>query len=153
MKNVALVSVVAVALLSGLAGCGHVEQPTAPTAAPPVTSPPPVSTSDAFPPISGPARIFDYSAPVSRVVTSYTPRSRFVLYDDRRFALQYGSLGIEYRGTYRESGSEMTFEWEGWSAAGPWGATGELSGDVLTVRYNLIMQLTDFEDAVYALSR
>jgi hypothetical protein len=45
----------------------------------------------------------------------------------------------------------ITFDWEGWSAAGPWGATGSIRGDSLTVEYNLIMQLTDFEDAVYAL--
>jgi hypothetical protein len=45
----------------------------------------------------------------------------------------------------------ITFDWEGWSAAGPWGATGSIRGDSLTVEFNLIMQLTDFEDAVYAL--
>ena len=27
----------------------------------------------------------------------------------------------------------MTFEWEGWSVAGPWGASGTLKGDALTV--------------------
>jgi hypothetical protein len=37
----------------------------------------------------------------------------------------------------------------GWSSAGPWGAAGTLGGNSLTVRYNLIMQMTDFEDAIY----
>jgi hypothetical protein len=45
----------------------------------------------------------------------------------------------------------ITFEWEGWSVAGPWGATATISDDSLSVEYNLIMQLTDFEDAVYVL--
>jgi hypothetical protein len=31
------------------------------------------------------------------------------------------------------------------------GATGTVKGDSLAVQYNLMMQLTDFEDAVYAL--
>ena len=43
------------------------------------------------------------------------------------------------------------FEWEGWNVAGPWGATGTLKGDSLTVQYNEIMQHTDFEDALYVL--
>jgi len=29
------------------------------------------------------------------------------------------------------------------------GSTGTIRGETLTVQYNLIMQLTDFEDAVY----
>jgi hypothetical protein len=46
----------------------------------------------------------------------------------------------------------VAFGWEGWSPAGPWGATGALTGNTLTIRYNDIMYLTDFEDAVYALA-
>jgi hypothetical protein len=46
----------------------------------------------------------------------------------------------------------ITFEWEGWSVAGPWGATGTITDGVLTVKYNLIMQLSDFEDAAYRLT-
>ena len=49
-----------------------------------------------------------------------------------------------------EANGVITFAWEGWSVAGSWGATGTIRGDRLTVQYNLIMQLTDFEDAVYA---
>ena len=82
-------------------------------------------------------------------VAAYTLTSRFVLYDDGRFALQYEQPVGEYRGTYTASDGVVTFNWEGWSVAGPWGAEATLSGDVLNVRYNLIMQLTDFEDADY----
>ena len=45
----------------------------------------------------------------------------------------------------------LVFQWEGGSTAGSWEATGTLQGNSLTVHYNRIMQLTDFEDAVYAL--
>lgn len=40
----------------------------------------------------------------------------------------------EYRGRYTEANGVITFEWDGWSRAGPWGATGTLNGDSLTVQ-------------------
>jgi len=68
--------------------------------------------------------------------------------------LQFPSLGEPgYRGGYQQVNAAITFEWEGWNIAGPWGATGTLSGDSLSVRYNEVMQWTDFEDAVYVLMR
>jgi hypothetical protein len=83
-------------------------------------------------------------------VSDYTKKSRFVLYDNGAFVLQFPSLGEGgYRGGYADANGVVVFEWEGWSVAGPWGATGTVTGDSLTVRYNQIMQLTDFEDAVY----
>ena len=78
--------------------------------------------------------------------------SRFVLYDDGRFALQFSSprFGFfEYGGWYERTGSQITFGWDGWSLAGPWGATGTLRGDTLHVAYNSVMQLTDFVDGDY----
>jgi hypothetical protein len=39
--------------------------------------------------------------------------------------------------------------WQGWSIAGPWGSTASLDGDLLTIRDNFVMQMTDFEDAIY----
>jgi hypothetical protein len=48
-----------------------------------------------------------------------------------------------------EANGLITFAWEGWSVAGPWGATGSITDDSLSVRYNVIMQLSDFEDGVY----
>lgn len=82
--------------------------------------------------------------------------SRYVLYDDRTFALQYASArwGVfEYLGVYVEENSVITFDWDGWSTAGAWGATASLRGDSLFVRYNIIMQLTDFEDGLYLRKR
>jgi hypothetical protein len=100
--------------------------------------------------LSGPSRTFVFDRALSYPVSDFTKTSRFVLYDNGAFVLQYAGLG-EYRGGYRDENGILTFEWEGWSSAGPWGASGTLSGDSLTVEYNLIMQLTDFEDAVYVL--
>ena len=101
-----------------------------------------------MPPLSGPARTFEFDRQLSYSVRSYTQESRFVLYDNGAFVLQYGTAG-GYPGRYSESNGVITFEWEGWSAAGPWGASGRLTDDTLSVRYNLVMQMTDFEDAIY----
>jgi hypothetical protein len=100
--------------------------------------------------LSGPARTFVFDRELSYGVSDYTKKSRFVLYDNGAFVLQFLSLGeAGYRGAYEEANGVITLQWEGWSTAGPWGATGTLKGDSLTVQYNLIMQMTDFEDAVY----
>jgi hypothetical protein len=141
-------------LLLLLAACGS-SGPTSPTAinqfsALPAPTPPPVSN---FPPLSGPSRTFVFDRELLYAVTNYTKNSRLVLYDNGAFVLEYVSLGGGYRGRYTDASGVITFEWEGWSSAGPWGATGSLRGDSLTMQYNLIMQLTDFEDAVYVLQR
>jgi len=99
--------------------------------------------------LSGPSRTFTFDRELTYRVSDYTRKSRFVLYDNGAFALQYPSLGGEYRGGYTEANGVITFAWEGWSTAGPWGATATLKDGSLTVQYNFIMQLTDFEDAVY----
>jgi hypothetical protein len=83
-------------------------------------------------------------------VSDYTKTSRFILYDNGAFVLQYPSLGEGgYRGGFTEANGVITLQWEGSSTAGPWGATATFEGESLTVRYNQIMQMTDFEDAVY----
>jgi hypothetical protein len=89
----------------------------------PTQSPAPAPTS--FPPLSGPARVFGFDHQLSRPVTDYTKNSRYVLYDNGAFALQ--SLNAsDYH-------------------------TGTLDGKSLTIQYNDVMILNDFEDAVYVL--
>ena len=136
-------------------GCGGSAPPTAPTTIPstPIASVPSPPTPT-FPALSGLSRTFSFDHAPSANVQDYTKRSQFVLYDDGAFVLQMPSAnGGDYRGGYTESNGVITFQWEGWSVAGPWGATGTIDGGVLTVHYNLIMQLTDFEDAVYRLMK
>lgn len=132
------------------AACGS-SGPTSPTgiSQSPVLSPIPPPVTE-FPPLSGPSRTFIFDRELVYPVSDYTKRSRFVLYDNGAFVLQFPSLGEGgYRGRYEDANGAIAFKWEGWSTAGPWGATGMLNGNSLTVQYNLIMQLTDFEDAVY----
>ena len=110
----------------------------------------PATNQTSFPPVSGPARIFNFVSQSSYEVRGYTTRSRYVIYDNGAFGLQYGDNGgFEYRGRYKQVSNTLIFEWEGWSSAGPWGATGTLRGDTLAVAYNIIMEMTDFENAVY----
>ena len=105
-------------------------------------------------PTGGPARIFDYAS-AAAPVSDYTRASRFVLYDNGTFELQLAEPGsgriFAYTGRYSEGSSVVTFDWDGWSSAGPWGATATLDGKSLAVQYNVIMQLTDFDNAVYVL--
>jgi hypothetical protein len=154
------------ALLAFLAlsnACADLDTLTAPTPTVAQNSTPPPTTNGPpppFPALSRPARVYVGSADL------YPPSgyslgplaSRYVLYEDGTFALQFTSAKqtfFEYRGTYIEAtlptlpDALVTFKWEGWSAAGPWGATGSLNDRSLTVSYNVIMMLSDFVDGVY----
>lgn len=108
---------------------------------PPVPAPPTLTVATG---------VFNFFSQSSYPVREYTTRSRYVLNNDSTFALHYDDNGgFDYRGTYTKMNDIITFNWEGWSTAGPWGATGIIRGDTLTVSYNIIMMLSDFEDAVY----
>jgi len=130
--------------------CGR-SAPAAPSASRQSSAVPstPAPSPGNFPPLAGQSRTFAFSHELTYRLMDYTKQSRFVLYDNGAFVLQYVSLGVEYRGGYTESNGVITFQWEGWSTAGAWGATGTLKDGSLTVRYNVVMQLSDFEDAVY----
>ena len=145
---------VAVILVVLCSACGS-SAPTSPTVIPqpqPVPTPTPTpSPPRTFPPLSGPSRTFVFDHELTYLVRDYTKRSRIVLYDNGAFVLGYDGLG-DYRGGYTESNGVVSFDWEGWSVAGPWGASGTLEKRSLTIQFNFIMQLTDFEDAVYLLA-
>jgi hypothetical protein len=138
------VGVVAVVLASGCGGSA----PTAPTAItqPPIVLSPTIPPN--FPPLSGLSRTFTFDHQLAPRVTDYTRQSQFILYDNGAFALQYPSPIGDYRGRYTASNGVITFEWASW---GP--CTGTIKDGLLTVQYNLIMQLSDFEDAVYRLQQ
>jgi hypothetical protein len=62
--------------------------------------------------------------------------------------LQFPTLpNGELRGKYSEADGRITFDfdWNGQQA----GATGVFSGSEMTVTYNLMMALSDFENGVY----
>ena len=127
-------SVVALLLLS--AGCAA--SPSAPSI------PDPSAVNSRF---SGPLRTFSFASQSSYPVSHHTQQSSIRLYDNGAFALDYSSGS--YAGTFTERDGAVVFEWEAGSSGGAWGATGSISGDTLTIRYNAVMQLSDFEDAVY----
>jgi hypothetical protein len=145
-------AIVVVLLVSAACGSSVPSTPTGTIQLPlsPSPTPPPATN---FPPLSGPSRIFVFDRQVSYPVSNYTTKSRFVLYDNGAFVLQYEHIGDEgYRGGYKEENGAITFDFEVCCKA-VWRATGTLQGDALTVRYNEAMQWTDFEDAVYVLRR
>src|SRR5262245_4180232 len=110
-----------VVLLVFCVACGS-SGPASPTE---TSQPAPAS----FPPLSGPSRIFVFDHELSYPVSNFTKKSRFVLYDNGAFVLQYTDLGIEYRGGYTQNNEDITFNWEGRSTAGSLSATAKLEGD------------------------
>jgi hypothetical protein len=82
-----------VVLLTLSAACGS-SKPTSPTGtSQPPAAPLPTPPRPDFPPLSGPSRTFFFDREVSYPVSDYTKKSRFVLYDNGAFVLQYLSLG------------------------------------------------------------
>jgi len=147
MMQTALRGAVLTCGLLVVTGCGT-STPASPT---PATEVAPVAIPRNFPQPSGNSRSFAFDRQASYSVSDFTTRSRFDLYDNGAFVLTFPVCTCPgtYRGTYTETNETLTFEWEGWSLAGPWGASATLQGDILTVKYNEIMQLSDFENAVY----
>ncbi len=150
-----------VVFLALSAACGS-SVPTSPTE----TSPSPSGTlvlpgltqqpsgipPPSLPPLSGPSRTFIFER-AEYPVAEYTKRSRFILYDNAAFLFQYmnpgGSLSGQYRGSYAEENGVIGFTWAGSRYPISSDATGRLEGDSLKVEYDLNMQLSDFENAVY----
>jgi|SRR5687768_3196269 len=141
--------------LSLLASCADATRPTDPPPSPPATAPvgPPVPAPvlpPAGPPLSGPGVAY-YR--VSPSFSSVAVGSRFVLYNDSTFSMDY-SAGFGYPGKYSRADSEITFRFDDnanhW--LGPWLAQGTLRGDSLIVKHNDHMKLDDFEDGTYVRS-
>jgi Tol biopolymer transport system component len=105
---------------------------------------PPVSPPGDFPPLSRPATIYNRLA-----LHSSGHLSRYVLYQDSTFGLQYvgpPSGFFEYPGRYSRTDSVITFNFN-FNGGGK--ATGTVRCDFLIVEYDIIMLLSDFEDGVY----
>ena len=156
MMTVIARSIACIALLAPAMACTDSRPPSAPSSIPqtPSVAPTPVPTPlravPGFPPVSRPARV--YGGVESTWATSYhgSPlASRYLLYLDGTFALQYSSANypfFEYPGTYREENGRIRFDF---SDDGRWSATGTVDDKSLTVKYNDMMIHSDFEDASY----
>ena len=133
--------------LSGPTFPSRVSQPPfapapAPTPPPPAPTPTPRSPIS-FPPLSGPSRTFVFGSELAYPVSNYTKNSRFVLYDNGAFVLQYLTIpGGTASGQYRDVNGVIMFlfEFQGRSVDDAWDdATGTVEGNSLTVQYDLIM--------------
>src|SRR5712691_3152630 len=106
--NTTVRRVAVAALLVFSAACGS-SAPTSVTSQPPAvpsTTPAPPTT---FPALTGPARTFVFDRQLSYPVSHYTSESRFVLYDNGAFVLQYPSLGGGYQAQQVVKGLHDTF--------------------------------------------
>ena len=146
-------ALLALAIVAGVVSFACSGSPSAPTPKAPDAAVVPVSAPGPTPPVPDgvQVRTFAFVSASAYAVRDYTKASQFLLSDNGSFTLHYPSG--DYRGTYTESAGTIAFEWEAGSRGGPWAATGTLVGDTLTLKYNLIMELSDFEDAVYALKK
>ena len=147
MTAIARGAIIVCVLMVGL-GCGT-ERPTSPTPVPPATTvqPPPAAQPLPEVPVPAGSSRFDFASPLTYNVRSYTTSSVFVLNPSGTFALHYPSLSTRaYVGTYQRDGDHISFRFSG---DGRWEADGTLGGDSLTVRYNFIMEMSDFENAIY----
>jgi hypothetical protein len=109
----------------------------------PVTPVPPAPTPEIL-------ATFDRISP-----SSFPGTSRYVLYKDSSFALEYttnsGSGPFRYPGRFTLTDSLVRFSFS--HTAGPdWVADAVLRHTVLAVRYNPAMLFSDFEDGDYLLS-
>jgi hypothetical protein len=130
------------------------QRPTAPSAtldAPTAPTPP---APPSGPSLSGPSITYHFIAPLDYPVRSFTPTSRYVLYNNGAFSLRYEALGeVAYTGRYRQEDGRFIFDFGadgvGSQLGGP-DAIATLNGDLLEVRYSFEMRVgADFENAVY----
>ena len=81
--------------------------------------------------------------------------TRYVLFSDSTFQLQFASFRfgvVTSSGRYSRTNTTINFSWV-IGGGPPWDAVGTLRGDTLDVRYSLNMQMSDFIDGAYVLTR
>ena len=145
-------SLIAIVMLGS--ACGT-ERPTAPSAVPaprtaaPARPPQPPQSLPAGEPVA----TYVFSGPLDYSIRGFTTGSRYLLYGNGVFGLQYDAFAHVYRGTYQQESATITFRFDGEWTWDRGSATGTVKGDLLEVRYSDIMQHSDFENAVYRRSR
>ena len=99
------------------------------------------------PPLTGPSTTYVFSGRLSYPVRYFTVGSKYVVYENGAVVLAYDE-GFQYVGQYRREPERLLFAFPDSGSA-----TGTVRGDLLEVRYDLRMQMSDFEDAVYKRSQ
>jgi Tol biopolymer transport system component len=156
MPRSTLHSMLALLVLVVLAACADDVPTSVPRHAPPkvpaVTPDPSGPTTDfpgprdEFPPLLRPGIIYVQTTALGATTLG---RTRYVLYEDSTFGLQYASnnASFEYAGKYSQADSLVSFRFD--ANQGTWTAEGIVRADSLIVKYDDDMTLNDFEDAVY----
>lgn len=131
------------ALISLSTGCRDSTDPVGTPANPPGNAPAPQP-----PPLARP-RISE----IYERMPSTQQESRYVLYEDKTFALQFFGGGdnsnFEYQGRYSRSELLIMFSFYEGNIIGPWEGSGTLRADSLSIKYNPAMSAADFVDGVY----
>jgi hypothetical protein len=100
----------------------------------------------------------DPIAPAVRATVVYeasdsaSHRSRYVLYNDGTFSLEYwrrGNYPFDYRGRYVATDSVIQFNFDFFNLPGPWQSIGQLHDDKMAVTYNQVMKRVDFINATF----
>lgn len=142
MSTARWVALAVMLLVSAACDRGTMISPTA-------SEPSPSAPVSRWPPLTGASLTYHFDRPIGYVTPCCARDTEIRLYDTGGFQMNYLKTGWSYHGSYTVTADVIVFEWDWWSAAGPWGATGTLEGDTLTIRYNQLMGLYDFEDGVY----
>ena len=101
-----------------------------------------------FPALTRPGQVYNEVGNVYAWASREALVSRYVLYDDGKFALQFARIGVpisEYTGAYSVTSDGYAFAFD----EPDWIATATVEGDKLFVEYNADASLSDFMDAVY----
>ena len=168
MKDLRSIATVLITLTSLLGACD-----SSPTTAPVIPSRPRVSTATGGPASGhfvdpeGPSRVFAFKKMLpgweNYIGWEGTMETRYVLYDDGHFALQFTeeSLIPEFPGWYTVDGDSVELHWYANSTMPPdhpypsywhpWETTATLTDGTLSVTYPIWMWLAGFLDAEYEL--
>jgi len=136
-----------VVILVASSACDDARPVIAPTSMPqPTTSSPvPVYVPPVFPPLTGPSATYTFSAPLGYPVHDYTATSKVELYENGAAAFHFSLPNLSTMpGKYSAENGRLAFLFKESGAA-----EGTLRGDALEIRWEMRMQMADYEDAVY----
>jgi hypothetical protein len=117
--------------------CTNADRPTAPSTPPPPAIQP--RRGGEWPPLSGSATIYH--------AVSAAAGTRYVLYENGAFSLQFGLLGGSSMLAFIGRRPSVSASFSPATSGGP--PIGTLKGDLLEVRHNDIMEHSDFVNGVY----